>query len=99
MTKVETSRGYDECRNAIIETLKSFKSLGVQLSEEQQNTIKNEKIEEAATKIAIEIGIKADQIKAVLKEYFAEDLKEFQELYKILADKMRPMVYELGFLK
>lgn len=39
------------------------------------------------------------QIKAVLKEYFAEDLKEFQELYKILADKMRPMVYELGFLK
>lgn len=39
------------------------------------------------------------QIKAVLKEYFADDLKEFQELYKILADKMRPMVYELGFLK
>ena len=39
------------------------------------------------------------QIKAVLKEYFSEDLKEFQELYKILADKMRPMVYELGFLK
>ena len=32
------------------------------------------------------------QIKAVLKEYFAQDLKEFQELYKILADKMRPMV-------
>lgn len=39
------------------------------------------------------------QIKAVLKEYFADDLKEFQELYKILSDKMRPMVYELGFLK
>ena len=39
------------------------------------------------------------QIKAVLKEYFADDLKEFQDLYKILADKMRPMVYELGFLK
>jgi len=39
------------------------------------------------------------QIKAVLKEYFADDLKEFQGLYKILADKMRPMVYELGFLK
>ena len=39
------------------------------------------------------------QIKAVLKEYFAEDLKEFQDLYKVLADKMRPMVYELGFLK
>lgn len=39
------------------------------------------------------------QIKAVLKEYFADDLKDFQGLYKILADKMRPMVYELGFLK
>ncbi len=39
------------------------------------------------------------QVKAVLKEYFADDLKEFQELYKTLADKMRPMVYELGFLK
>ena len=39
------------------------------------------------------------QIKAVLKEYFSEDLKDFQELYKILSDKMRPMVYELGFLK
>lgn len=39
------------------------------------------------------------QIKAVLKEYFSDDLKEFQELYKTLADKMRPMVYELGFLK
>ena len=39
------------------------------------------------------------QIKAVLKEYFVEDLKEFQESYRILADKMRPMVYELGFLK
>lgn len=39
------------------------------------------------------------QIKAVLKEYFKEDLDEFSKLYKILADKMRPMVYELGFLK
>lgn len=39
------------------------------------------------------------QIKAVLKEYFKEDLEEFSKLYKILADKMRPMVYELGFLK
>ena len=39
------------------------------------------------------------QIKAVLKEYFIDDLKDFQDLYKILADKMRPMVYELGFLK
>ena len=39
------------------------------------------------------------QIKALLKEYFVEDLKEFQELYKILSNKMRPMIYELGFLK
>ena len=39
------------------------------------------------------------QIKAVLKEYFTDDLKEFQELYRILAHKMQPMVYEVGFLK
>ena len=39
------------------------------------------------------------QIKAVAKEYLAEDYKEFTELYKKLSDKMRPMVYELGFLK
>ena len=39
------------------------------------------------------------QIKGVLKEYMPEALKEFNELFKKLADKMRPMVYELGFLK
>lgn len=39
------------------------------------------------------------QIKAMLKEYMPDKLKEFQTLYKALADKMRPMVYELGFLK
>lgn len=39
------------------------------------------------------------QIKAICKEYLSEGLKEFGELYKKLADKMRPMVYELGFLK
>ena len=39
------------------------------------------------------------QIKGMLKEYMLEELKEFNELYKKLADKMRPMVYELGFLK
>jgi len=39
------------------------------------------------------------QIKVMLKEYMPEALKEFNELYKKLADKMRPMVYELGFLK
>jgi len=39
------------------------------------------------------------QIKAVLKDYMKDDLEEFSKLYKQLADKMRPMVYELGFLK
>jgi hypothetical protein len=39
------------------------------------------------------------QIKAVCKEYKANELKEFNEMYKALADKMKPMVYELGFLK
>lgn len=39
------------------------------------------------------------QIKAVVKEYMPNEYKEFNELYKKLADKMRPMVYELGFLK
>jgi len=39
------------------------------------------------------------QIKALAKEYAKEDLEEFKVLYKALADKMRPMVYELGFLK
>lgn len=39
------------------------------------------------------------QIKGMLKEYFPNKLKEFNELYKALANKMRPMVYELGFLK
>ena len=39
------------------------------------------------------------QIKALLKEFMPDELKEFRALYKQLADKMRPMVYELGFLK
>lgn len=39
------------------------------------------------------------QIKALLKEFMPDDLKEFRAVYKQLADKMRPMVYELGFLK
>ena len=39
------------------------------------------------------------QIKALAKEYAKDDLEEFKKLYKQLADKMRPMVYELGFLK
>lgn len=39
------------------------------------------------------------QIKAILKDYYKDDLEDFGNLYKVLADKMRPMVYELGFLK
>lgn len=39
------------------------------------------------------------QIKALAKEFAKDDLEEFKQLYKALADKMRPMVYELGFLK
>ena len=39
------------------------------------------------------------QIKALLKEFMPDDLKEFRVLYKQLADKMRPMIYELGLLK
>lgn len=39
------------------------------------------------------------QIKAIAKEYAKDDYKVFCDLFKKLADKMRPMVYELGFLK
>ena len=39
------------------------------------------------------------QIKGMLKMFMPNELKEFQQLYKTLSDKMRPMVYELGFLK
>ena len=39
------------------------------------------------------------QLKLVWKEYFQEDFKEFRKLYKNLEDRMRPLVYELGFLK
>ena len=39
------------------------------------------------------------QIKGLLKEYFNDDLNNFSELFKKLSDKMRPLVYELGFLK
>jgi hypothetical protein len=38
------------------------------------------------------------QLKLVWKEYFQEDFKEFRQLYKDLEDRMRPLVYELGFL-
>ena len=39
------------------------------------------------------------QLKALYKDYMADDLEEFKKLYKVLSDKMCPMVYELGFLK
>lgn len=39
------------------------------------------------------------QLKAIWKEYMKDDFEEFKKLYKELSDKMRPMVYELGFLK
>ena len=38
------------------------------------------------------------QLKLVWKEYFQEDFKEFRQLYKNFEDRMRPLVYELGFL-
>lgn len=39
------------------------------------------------------------QIKALMKYAIPDELKIFSEKFKRLADKMRPMVYELGFLK
>jgi len=38
------------------------------------------------------------QLKLLWKEYFPEQFKEFRNKYKVLEEKMRPMVYELGFL-
>lgn len=38
------------------------------------------------------------QVKAILKEYMKDDLDEFTKLYKELENRMRPLVYELGFL-
>lgn len=38
------------------------------------------------------------QIKGMLKEYMPNELKEFNALYKAMEDRMRPLVYELGFL-
>lgn len=39
------------------------------------------------------------QLKLAWKEYFQEEFKEFRQLYKALEDRIRPLVYELGFLK
>ena len=35
----------------------------------------------------------------VLIDSHKEEFEQFKQLYKVLSDKMRPMVYELGFLK
>ena len=37
------------------------------------------------------------QIKAMAKEYDKEEFDEFKKIFKDLENKMRPMVYELGF--
>ena len=39
------------------------------------------------------------QLKSLWKEFAPNEYNEFKKLYKKLSDKMRPMVYELGFLK
>ena len=38
------------------------------------------------------------QLKLLWKEYYEDEFKEFRQLYKNLEDRMRPLVYELGFL-
>ena len=38
------------------------------------------------------------QLKLLWKEHYPEQFKVFRDKYKILEDKMRPLVYELGFL-
>ena len=39
------------------------------------------------------------QIKALCKMFCPDDLKAFMKIYKKFADKLRPQVYELGFLR
>jgi len=39
------------------------------------------------------------QIKIILKEFYPQDLARFVGTYKSFEDRMRPLVYELGFLK
>ena len=38
------------------------------------------------------------QLKMLWKEYMPKELAKFRALYSKLADKMRPMMYELGFI-
>lgn len=39
------------------------------------------------------------QIKKILNEHFKEDLATFNSKYKVFENRMRPQVYQLGFLK
>jgi len=39
------------------------------------------------------------QIKLILKQFYTDDLKSFTNKYKEFEDRMRPLVYELGFLR
>lgn len=39
------------------------------------------------------------QLKLVWKEHFKEEFDAFRKLYKDFEDRLRPLVYELGFLK
>lgn len=39
------------------------------------------------------------QLKLVWKEYFKDEFEKFRALYKAFEDRMRPLVYKLGFLK
>jgi hypothetical protein len=38
------------------------------------------------------------QLKLLWKEYYSDEFNQFRQLYKNLEDRMRPLVYELGFL-
>lgn len=39
------------------------------------------------------------QLKGLWSVYMKDEFKQFRDLFNNLADKMRPMIYELGFLK
>ena len=39
------------------------------------------------------------QLKLVWKDYFKDEFNDFRNKYKELEDRMRPLVYELGFLR
>ena len=39
------------------------------------------------------------QLKPMWKKYKEKEFKEFRELYLTFRDELKPLVYELGFLK